>query len=202
MMYRVLSGPTLADEPLTLEVLRSQVNIAPLTPGGTHPDDNMLLRFGRAARASAEAYCDRAFSAQTWLVAFSTWNEMLTETLPGGFVAELGEIKYRDTLGAEVVLPADQVYLDQFARPARIREAFDADPFPALHPKFENRITAEITVGAYGMDNPLQEDVLAAMLLIAADLYVHREDRAPGVLQTLPLRAASLLATHRAGLGV
>lgn len=198
-MYRVVEGPAAADEPLTLAELREHLSLS-MPAGGAHPDDALIQRLGRAARAAAEQYTEQAYAKQVWEVAYDGWVDMLSEGLPGGRVNSIVSITYRDDLNAETALPAEQFVLDEFTRPARVREGVNATTWPALG-RHHAPVVVRIQVGEYP-DKAIPEDVKAAMLLIVGDLYEHREDTSPAPLQTLPNGARALLAPHRIGLGV
>lgn len=204
-MHRVVVMPVAADEPLTIEELREHLSLSVLE-GGTHPDDALIKRLGRAARAACEEYTEVAYARQTWEVAYQSWYDMLTNGLPGGKVNSIESVTYRDDLNAQIVLDDGFYELDDFGPITRIREqATNETAWPSLGSGW-NPIVVRVVVGDWREGEPpvhaLPEDVRAAMLLLVGDFYVHREDTSPAPMQTMPNGVRALLNPHRVGLGV
>lgn len=178
-----------ASLPITLDEAKAQVRV-------TGSDEDTLLT---ARIAAATDHLDgptgilgRAILQQTWTVDFSEWDDPLY--LPIEPVQSVA-VTYTSAAGTTLTL-ADTEY-------DVLRSAGEA---PSLRPKFGGawpelgsaRLPVRVTVVAGEATAP--EDIKAAIKMLVAHWYEHREAVGAGAMQELPLAVGALLARHRRGL--
>jgi uncharacterized phiE125 gp8 family phage protein len=178
-----------ASRPITLDEAKAQVRV-------TGADEDTLLT---ALIGAATDHLDgptgilgRAILQQTWTVDLTGWSDPIF--LPIEPVQSV-TVTYTSTAGTTLTLSESEYDL--------LRCAGEA---PSLRPKFGGawpelgaaRLPVRVTVVAGEATAP--EDIKAAIKMLVAHWYEHREAVATGTMQDLPLAVGALLARHRRGL--
>lgn len=189
MRSRVLTPP---ESVFAIQTLREQVRIEAI--GDSHPDDALLLRQAKAARAWAEKYTGRAIGEQTREAVADDFTELQYTGLPGGPASVVEAVEYR-AAGTNVWTGLDPAayFFDAYVNMI-LFVPYASLPATSL---VERAIRVRYVVGA----EP-EPDVLAAVLLLVAELYANRETSAQMTLLDVPLSAKALLAPYRLEIGV
>lgn len=194
MNYKVISQPE--DVLLGLAQLREHLRVG--SGDAAHPDDALIRRLEKSARAWAENVTGLALVPQTWEVAANEWPATGLD-LPGGRVASVLKVTYVNAFGTTVDLDAAMYYVDDFETPEKI--FWSAITMPTLAPR-RNAVRAQYRVGA----GEVAPDILAAVALMVGHLYENREATGASAsgaeLRMLPEGARALLAPYRVNMGV
>lgn len=178
-----------AVRPITLAEAKEHVRVIGLD------EDTLLTALIGAATDHLDGptgILGRAILQQTWTVDLTGWSDPLY--LPIEPVQSV-TVTYTSTAGTIVTL-ADTEY-------DLLRVAGGA---PSLQPKYGGawpelgtaRLPVRVTVVAGEALAP--EDIKAAIKMLVAHWYEHREAVSTGTMQDLPLAVGALLARHRRGL--
>lgn len=175
MKPRLITPPGLA---VTVEEFRDNSRIP------AEETDAALSRMIRAAGASAEAYCDRAFGAQTWELRLDTFPRWIDLT-PVPLVS-VASITYRDANDVEQAI-APAAYSTGYLTRG------DAYLYPMGNwPTASGGIVVRYVVGAGWPD-----DIQQAVLLIAGHWYNNRETASTEPMREIPMGATWILDRHR-----
>lgn len=135
-------------------------------------DDDYIDAIVKAARISAENFCDRAFINQTWVATFATTDASKIR-LPKAPLASVTSVQYRDTTDGSLQTASSSTYeLNTDAQPGLIK----FDTLPSYDGSYENpiRITYVAGYGAASTDVP--QPIIHAIKLLVSHFYQHRSD--------------------------
>ena len=146
-------------------------------------EDALLLEHIRAARMGAEHRCNgRAFGVQERLLTLATFPCGSTPLVLGGTPAtDIYAVRYRDSAGAEALLPASAWTLDRAAVPSVLYPAVGT-AWPATDGTPGN-VRIEFECGHTATEVP---GVRAWILLSVATQYCQRSALTERALATLP----------------
>ena len=160
----------LGDEPVTLPEMLLQLRV------DTSEEDALIRAQVAAAREYAEGLQDRALVEARYL----GWLDAVPTSpveIPLAGDVEVEEVALIDVDGAEVVVPAENYVLDGTSEPALL---FPRGDWPSAELREKGGVRVTYTVGPRGGLVPQQ--VRAAIKLMAADLYEHREETLTGTI--------------------
>lgn len=157
-------------------------------------EDAKIGRDVRAARLQVEDYLGRGLVTQTWTYA----QDMFTTTIPlpmAGPLASVTSVKYYDTAGTLQTLATTVYEVDTLSEPGCVRLKPD-QVWPQLQAGKALAVEIVYVVGqAY---TAVREDIVSALLLLAADRYEYRENTIVGtIVAQIPTAVHALLAPHR-----
>lgn len=154
-------------EPVSVAELKEHLRIVPTDTG----QDDVLARCIASARGQFEITTDRAVMLQTWRLSLPPFNYMLPLPHPP-LVDPLVEFEFIDDSGDNVSMPEDSYRVEYDGCPGLVCKQADwpsdvsgTVPFPFV-------ITYQ--AGAASPDD-VDENIKAAILLLAAYLYTQRE---------------------------
>lgn len=184
--WQITTEPTV--EPVTLAEAKLHLR------GVDHSDeDNLITSLIKAARQWCEEYQNRAYITQT-----ITWK---LDRFPREFIVprpklqSVTSIKYIDADGSEQTLDSSYYNVDIYSEPARIALAY-GQSWPLLRGDINS--VEVIFVAGYGdAANDVPDKTKAAMKLLIAHLYEHREDVSTLRHENIPFGVKSLLSIDR-----
>lgn len=184
-----------AFEPVSLTEAKAQMIIE------TSAYDDLVSNKIQAAREWVENYCGRAIVAQTWRTKL--------DRFPCGVIRlnrppllSVTSIAYIDTAGDSQTLSASAYIVDTDSEPGRIAEAYGY-----TWPDTQDRIGAVTITSVHGYggteDSPLDLsgiplDIKECILILATELFQHREMSVVGLSREVNEAAESMLFHHRA----
>lgn len=182
--YQIVTGPS--SEPITLSEAKLHLRV-----DGTD-EDSLIQTLISSARQMAEAYTWRPLMPQTWKL-FSDRNEvgdyLILNKAP---VTSIVSVSYKNDANAYVTLSPSAYETDLVGEPARIKII--------NHPVVSDKLNAwcvEFQCG-YSGQNTVPDAIKAAIKLIVAHLYEHREDVVIGtIVSTLDNNSKWLLDPYR-----
>lgn len=154
--------------------------------------DTLISSFIAAARAHVEAVTGTRLVEQVLELRASCFADL--ERLPIGPVIDVAAIKYDDMDGVEQTLEVEAYELFGAGLEQGIRPVFGGAWPVATYRKGAVRVT--VTVGYETLPEPLW----LAMLLMAGDMFAHRESTASGgasMAIAIPTRVENLLTNYR-----
>lgn len=173
--------PTLVTAPSALPV---ELGLLKLHLRIDHSDEDALLT---AILDTAVASLDGragdlnlAIMPQTWKVEFGNWPEELR--LPLTPVSSITHVKYYDTLGVQQTLSAANYSAHTDEMGAYIRYGSTV-VLPNLYYQRDDAIEVQFVAG-YASASLVPPPIKSAILLLAADLYEHRESFVTGTIIT------------------
>lgn len=186
-------------EPVTLA--EAQLHLRLDTEGSppSHPDDTLVQTLITAARENAEQYTGVTIAQATYQVKSAVTNEEINlQTYP---VTSVASVTYEDSDGTTQTVSADDYYVDNFQRPARLI-------FKRNSPAYDTTVT--FTAGYTDNDSPnpfpCPSVIRAAILLMVGNLYENRESVAQNATSLEPYERPQsylyLLNPHRINMGL
>lgn len=153
-----------AEEPVTLSEMKLHLRV-------DIPDDDLLIEaLIVAAREYVEMYTRRQLVTATWQLSLDTWLPCIRPPKPP--LAAVTAIAYLDTAETLQTLDPTTYRVDTTREPGRIVLAMGS-AWPAHAP---SPGAVQVTYDAgYGAANAVPETFKAAMKLLTADMYEHRE---------------------------
>jgi uncharacterized phiE125 gp8 family phage protein len=158
-----------SEEPVTLDELRDHCRVF-----GTAEDDLLVLR-GKAARRWCEAFTFRQFVTATFRLSLDGFPREFS--LPRPPLVSVEEITYIDVDGVEQELDDSAYRVDTVGEPGRVQPAYGTC-WPSAR-----RVAGSVQVvldAGFGAAAAVPEEFKAAILIVAADLHLHREDTIVG----------------------
>jgi len=152
-------------EPVTLVEVRQHLRL-PEEPA----EEELLLALIKTARAYCEDYTRRALAEQTlemYLDRFPVNSPILLPCPPLRSVTEIG---YKDSTGAETILPALDYLVDTDCEPGRILPAYGT-AWPVFTPFPASPIQIRFIAGYAVLPEPIRQ----ALLLLMGHWYENRE---------------------------
>jgi len=191
----VLDNNVPAIEPVSLDEARTHLRVDVV--GGAHPEDALIGGLISAAREHVEQNCRIVIAERPLMVAM--------DAFPSGSidlgvwpVKSITAVRYEAFPNSYMALPSSYYALDQFAKPAKVKQLTDWPHSPGG----ENSVVVELVAGMAEVPKTLKQ----AMLLLIGHWYENREAvnvAGSGVVPTeLPKGVDALLAPHRLGQGV
>jgi uncharacterized phiE125 gp8 family phage protein len=186
-------------EPVSL--VEAQLHLRLDTEGSppSHPDDTLVQALIVAARENAEQYTGVTISQASYQVKSPVTNEQISlQTYP---VTQVASVTYEDSDGATQTVSADDYYVDNFQRPARL-------VFKRNSPAYDTTVTftAGFTDGNSPNPYPCPAGIKAAILLMVGNLYENRESVAQNATSLEPYERPQsyiyLLTPHRINMGL
>jgi len=176
--------------PVTLTEIKSHLRV-------DHSDeDAMIMLYARAATQTLDGYTGtlgRAIVTQTWRQDFNDWPDYRLR-LPLAPVSAISSITYYDTNNASQTLSsANYTLLEDDLGPAAVWAS--TATLPSVYDRADAiRVTF---VAGYGAASAVPQDIKAAICLMIANLYEHREPVVIGQTVNETAAAKSLLAPYR-----
>lgn len=154
-------------------------------------DDTLISTLLGAATNYCQEFQHRAYITQTRILYFDRFPLMFSVPYPPLISAS---IVYIDTSGVERTLATDQYRVDTGNQPGRITEAFNVT-WPATR-DITNAVVLTYSAG-YGEAVDVPNEVKAAIKLLVAHWYEHRESVSDITIQILPQAVEALLWPER-----
>lgn len=154
----------------------------------------------RAAEAFVEQITGRKLVTQTWQCFLDDWPQSDRIALPFGKLQSVTHVKYTDTTGTQATLASSSWEISTARDPGVLALSYNQS-WPSTTLRVLDPIEIQFTCGwTTAADVPY--DIQAAILLIAAHLYEHREDVVLGnsasvESKALELGSRALLANWR-----
>jgi len=154
-------------EPITATELKAHLRI-------DHTDeDTMISSMITAARQIAEEYCQRTFITSTWKLYLNSFNQNTdTIELPMGQVLSVVGIDYAVSAAHDTEWDSANYYT---GLETDIGLIVAKDGWPDNEDEIPNGIEIEYTAGYGALASNVPQAIKSAILIIAADLYEHRE---------------------------
>jgi uncharacterized phiE125 gp8 family phage protein len=180
-------------EPVTLDELKAQARIdADLTD-----EDALLQAYIVAARQQIETETGRQLMQATYVLRLDCFPRGGCLPLPRPPLVSLTSLDYIDTAGVNQTWASSNYLVDPYADPGAVHLAFGVS-WPSTQ-GVPNAVTLTYVTG-YGDDpSEVPQPLRIAILLMAAELYAHRElstDRRI-ITAELPMSAARLIWPYR-----
>lgn len=155
-------------------------------------DDTLITTLISAATSYCQDFQHRAYITQTRIDNYDRFPRWFPVSYPP--LISVTSIVYIDTNGDQQTLAADQYRVDNVSEPGRITPAFSVS-WPATR-DVTNAVILTYSAG-YGDAVDVPTRVKAAIKLLVAHWYEHREDVSDISVQQLPTAARSLLWAER-----
>jgi uncharacterized phiE125 gp8 family phage protein len=160
-------------------------------------DDSLISSLMIAARQMAENYCGIKFIDTVMEEVFDRFSNVSADGtdclyLTEGRVSAVSSIKYYDTSSNLVTWDAANYNVDTYRKQARI---CPVDSFPSADTDRINSVVVRYVCGFGAAASDVPESIKAALKLIIAHLYEHRED----TVKKLPVASEYLLQPYRVG---
>jgi uncharacterized phiE125 gp8 family phage protein len=167
MSFRLVTPPTVDDEPVSLAAMKDYLRV------DTTDQDQEILGLIRAAREQAELHQGRELARKTLDAFFPGWP--LGDFDLADPLVSVTSIYYRTADGEEVVVATDQYVVDTTSEPGRVRPARGATwPSAELGPGLPVRIRCIV---GYEPDG-VPAGIVAGIKMLVAQWYDNR-DQAP-----------------------
>jgi len=155
-------------------------------------DDTLISTLISAATTYCQEFQHRAFITQTRILYYDEFPLMFHVPYPP--LISVTSIKYIDTSGDEQTLDSGQYRVDIGNEPGRITEAYNCT-WPSTR-DVTNAVTLTYSAG-YGAAADVPDTVKAAIKLLVAHWYEHREAVSDITVMPLPLAVNNLLYAER-----
>ena len=155
-------------------------------------DDTLISTLISAATTYCQEFQHRAFITQTRILYYDEFPLMFHVPYPP--LISVTSIKYIDTSGDEQTLDSGQYRVDIGNEPGRITEAYNCT-WPATR-DVTNAVVLTYSAG-YGVAADVPDTVKAAIKLLVAHWYEHREAVSDITVMPLPLAVNNLLYAER-----
>ena len=155
-------------------------------------DDTLISTLISAATTYCQEFQHRAFITQTRILYYDEFPLMFHVPYPP--LISVTSIKYIDTSGDEQTLDSGQYRVDIGNEPGRITEAYNCT-WPSTR-DVTNAVTLTYSAG-YGAAADVPDTVKAAIKLLVAHWYEHREAVSDITVMPLPLAVNILLYAER-----
>lgn len=166
MALTLTTGPAI--EPVTLTEAKEHLRV------DIEDDDSLILTYIAAARRNVESWLHRALINQTFTLKLDEFPSVIR--LPRPPLSSVTSIQYIDDDGVEQTVSSSVYTVDTDSTPGLVYEAYDQD-WPSDLRGIANQITVTYVAG-FGADAAdVPETIRAGILMLAADLYEHREAR-------------------------
>lgn len=153
-------------EPITATELKNHLRV-------DHTDeDTMISSMITAARRMAEEYCMRTFITSTWKMYMDDFPENEEIRLPMGKVISVVGVDYAVSATHDTEWSNSNYYT---ALETNIGRIVPINEFPDTDDKIPNGVEVEYTAGYGANASDVPQDIKNAILIIASDLYEHRE---------------------------
>lgn len=168
-MLQVVTPPTA--EVIDLATAKSHLRV-------THNDEDALISsYVAAALGQAENYTGLVLRPASYCFHRSGFGSLVR--LPQNPVISVTKLEYLSVDGVWTALTLSDFYTEDLdSQPARLYLKRDAEPPSFKSERFNVRFTFD---AGYSDAASVPGPIKSAMLLIMADLYEHREDRAKGM---------------------
>ena len=175
-----LSLYTASEEPLGVDEAKDHLRVA-----ADITDENAYIQsLVYAARQHVEQRTGKALLTQTWELRLDRFPCEIR--LPRPPLQSVTSIKYVDTNGTEQTLATTEYQVDAYEEPARIREAY-SKTWPTTRGQM-NAVTIRYVAGFTAIGDPRLEPYRAAIKLLVAEMYEHREPVVTGtIVNALPV---------------
>ncbi len=190
----IVLGETTLDEagggsyPVSLSDMRLHLKI----DSGMTDDDTLITTLISAATTDCQEFQHRAYITQTRILYFDAFPLFFSVPYPP--LISVTSIDYIDTNGAEQTLDPGQYRVDTGNQPGRITEAYNVT-WPATR-YITNAVVLTYSAG-YGAAAAVPDVVKAAIKLLVAHWYEHREAVSDNPVAILPVAVERLLWHER-----
>ena len=182
-------------EPVTLAQAQLHLRLDTVGSPPSHPDDTLVQTLISAARENAENYTGVTIAqAQYEVLGDVVSNEMSLQTHP---VTSISTVTYEDSDGVTQTVAANDYYVDNFARPARLVFKQNAPARPTTV-----RFTAGYTDGNSPNPYPCPAGIKAAIMIMLSNLYENRESVTEVQSYERPQSSTYLLTPYRINMGL
>lgn len=155
-----------ATEPITSTELKAHLRI-------DHTDeDTMIASMITTARRMAEEYCHRTFITSTWKAYMRDWPKGSEIRLPMGKTISIVGVDYAVSAAHDTEVSSSDYYT---GLETEIAILYPKDEWPETDDEIPNGIEIEYTAGYGANASDVPQDIKNAILIIASDLYEHRE---------------------------
>ena len=164
-------------------------------------EDALFARLIYMARVQCEQVARRSFITRTYTAMLDYWPYMTRFELPYPPLVSVTHIKYYDEDGVEATFNAANYVVDAHSEPGRIALK-SSSSWPSVTLREINGVEIRWVAGYGNNLDDVPDTYRAAMLLLIAHLYEHRESVVveQGVsLAELPMAFYDLLMTDRGG---
>ena len=207
---RLITPPTFADEPITLEEAWHHLRIDTFLNSDSPPatvsgDDLWLETIGiPAARNWAEGYVGKSLVTQTLELVGTAFPSDYFE-LPFGPVQSVTSVIYVDEDGIEQTMDAADYDLNTDVSPSRVQLAYDVDAWPTARDAYNSvrvRYVAGYTpVGDSPSFGNITPSLKIGILLMLGHLYENRETTQASAVTEIPMGARVFLDKDRVRIG-
>lgn len=194
MTYALALDTAPTTYPVSLEEVKLHLRLADQSE-----EDALLTILIDAATAQAELFTQRRFVSQTWKLYLDSWPGDGVILLPYPPLQSVTYIKYYDTQGTLQTLSTSDYVVDSNNFPARIVPAPQL-VWPSLQTDKVNGIEIKFISGYLNTTavNALPGSIKAAILLIVAHFYEHRQEFITGtIIAKVPMASEWLLWPYR-----
>jgi uncharacterized phiE125 gp8 family phage protein len=178
MIYTIVSNPSV--EPLTLAEVKLHLK------QDFDEDDALISALIKAARLSAENYCDTSFIQTSYKLTLDDFSDLIK--LERGKVIGTPVVKYYEN-GTLVTVPTS----DYRVIPTRYGAMIEPVTSWNVPDERTDAVTIEFNVGFGTTADDVPSDIKAAMKLIIGYLYENRED----TVKSLPSASEYLLKPYK-----
>jgi uncharacterized phiE125 gp8 family phage protein len=197
-----MSQYEVAQEPLTVDEIRTHLRLDVLDTENQSLEDFSLMEMAAAARESAEIYTGLtiAYRRKSLSITEFPLEEINLNTWP---VNNIVSITYIDENGATQTLDANKYILDSVDKPSKV---YAKEPWPKTKRDTPNTVTIVFDAGFTDELSPnpypTPKTVKRAILLLIGHYYANREEITYANTQQLPQGAMHLLTQNRINLGL
>jgi uncharacterized phiE125 gp8 family phage protein len=186
--FSVYTAPTV--EPVTLGEAKVHLRLDPDT---THPEDDLIAALIVAAREYVESQTDRALIATVFDYTLDEFPDGWFLTIPKASLSAVASVKYYDADGVLTTWSSTN-YVVRTGDPGEVHlTPTGVWPVTEYRP---GAVVIRCTIGYGTTAASVPASVRAAILLMVAHLYEHREAVVTGTIATdIPLALGSLLAS-------
>ncbi len=156
-------------------------------------DDDLIAQLMLAATTAAEHYQRRTYITRSRTFYLDSWPTVIRP--PYSPLVTVTSIKYYDTDGNQQTLSSANYRVDTYTEPGRITEAYGCY-WPSIR-DITNAIEVIYTSGYGASATDVPDDIRAAIKMIVAHLYEHRETVSPLQMHEIPMGAKELLMMRR-----
>jgi len=159
-------------------------------------EDTYLATVIAAAQEYVEDVTTRRLITQTWYVYFDVWPEENSLELPFGQLQSVTSLKYTDSDDTENTVSTDDYYVDTTTDPGWI-VLRNGKSWPSATLRTYNQIEALFVCGYGDTATSVPVTLKRSIKLLAADLYINREDTLVGTISKRLGWLDALLANYR-----
>lgn len=159
-------------------------------------DNDLITALIKAARRHAESFTRRQLITATWQLIMDGFPSGSLIEVPRPPLQSVTSITYTDADGDTQPVSADDYDVDTKNQPGRIEPSY-GNSWPSTRDEM-NTVTVTYKAGYGDAATDVPEDIVAAVKLLVANWYEHREPVVVGTIAAeLPLSVKNLLWPYR-----